>query len=1001
MLHSGTGTFDALDICEYFGKYKHDCCERLYFNTVDFPPPPVGTKHLPKDDPVWNRLKLYITRQSHDGGSPVIANGTSNVGERKFVCFCHRLYKEYLHKKSSPFRQDYIVDSDKKGRRVNGRSAARRSTTKRAVTKQQICKFKFHVGWDSKGFFLNQIAGTPFHSSHPKVDPSSIPIPTRLIPEDEKNNLAALADSCVGSGVGRNFLHSKLGRYVSRAKVAYIQDSRHASFTGKTLPKDDVEDLLDFFRDSSDISHQVLWDIPVTNNSFLEEQSSIQNDTIIMKESAAQKDNSPRTFNSTPPSQKNNDDNTATQNSTAGSNQKLVSTCFNREVGQEPYYIDHSNDPGMEVLIEETRNIRVSENVAEGDKVFLCVAWASVEEIRLFKCFPEVIYCDATSDTNNTKNHLVTFSGRTSSGRQFVFLRIWIHNQKTATFQWIFRVVLKTFIPNLFYNQVKMCLVDGDPQQRVNLAEALKNYLRNAVHTTCGFHLVNNSWKRHAPSKVSIKKEMQSKFDNFSKYITNWFYSFMRPGYCENKQEYNLSKTMLYAFLRSDEVKSILCTAQNVKQVEDWVRNIVFIKEDQFLYYQRKRIRYYYQMTTSPHEGTNYGMKSHAARVKPSQKMSKSGRALSLQSSLKLGQLNHESSQEFYNKNLWAKSFSSKYLTTKAESIISSTLEKANNYSVARLAIDSWQVFYCKENSSAKEAITQTNLDDANDNDESEVEKKQKWSPIPLFNRARIVKLDSKNCLLCTCCAFEATGLPCHHTAAVIKHHYENWEGFSHHDCGIEWWKIWHQYAYNKDSVGVSSLLAKAKTLQVTGPSFPNPTRDPPEVTEEFAKRKKFDILHRVRNYTPEQLKIILHNTRNIPGMETTYYEGLSQSSAIHNDDDNFSIASSDDSHTGNPLDVFAPVLQSQTEVPTGSVFELLKHDFYELLNVLETHSKEHPEKRKCEEIRKLIQSQTNSMRVELMNSSKKRPAGENGIVNIMSEARSRSVQRTLLSKNC
>ena len=282
--HSGSGLSSSLDIYEYFGKYKHDCCERLYFNTVDFPPPPVGTKHLPKDDPVWNQLKLYITRQSHDGGSPVIANGTSNIGERKFVCFCHRLHKEYLNKKSGPFRQDYIVNSDKKGRRVNGRSAARRSTTKRAISKEQICKFKFHIGWDSKGFFLNQIAGTPYHSSHPKVDPSTIPIPSRLIPEQEKDNLVALADSCVGSGVGRNFLHSKLGRYVSRAKVAYIQESRHASFGGKSLPKDDVEDLLDFFRESSDISHQVLWDIPVNDDSLFREQASNNHDPVVLRE---------------------------------------------------------------------------------------------------------------------------------------------------------------------------------------------------------------------------------------------------------------------------------------------------------------------------------------------------------------------------------------------------------------------------------------------------------------------------------------------------------------------------------------------------------------------------------------------------------------------------------------------------------------------------------------------------------------------------------------------
>eukprot|EP00957_Ditylum_brightwellii_P116756 8905912-Ditylum_brightwellii.AAC.1 len=36
---------------------------------------------------------------------------------------------------------------------------------------------------------------------------------------EERENLTALADACVGSGVGRNFLYSKLGKYISNAKV--------------------------------------------------------------------------------------------------------------------------------------------------------------------------------------------------------------------------------------------------------------------------------------------------------------------------------------------------------------------------------------------------------------------------------------------------------------------------------------------------------------------------------------------------------------------------------------------------------------------------------------------------------------------------------------------------------------------------------------------------------------------------------------------------------------
>ena len=166
---------------------------------------------------------MYIVRQCHDSGSPVVSNGSSYNGERKFVCHCFRVYKEYIHKKQGPFRKDYIVNSDKKGRRPNGRSGPRRCTTRRPVDKNSICQFKFLIAWDATGYYVNQTAGNSRYTSHPKIDPSKVSIPTRLIPDEEKENLVALAQSCVGSGVGRNFFHSKLGHYISCAKVAYFQ----------------------------------------------------------------------------------------------------------------------------------------------------------------------------------------------------------------------------------------------------------------------------------------------------------------------------------------------------------------------------------------------------------------------------------------------------------------------------------------------------------------------------------------------------------------------------------------------------------------------------------------------------------------------------------------------------------------------------------------------------------------------------------------------------------
>ena len=89
--------------------------------------------------------------------------------------------------------------------------------------------------------------------------------------------------------------------------------------------------------------------------------------------------------------------------------------------------VDHTSEDGMEELRKEVVAARESStDINPKDKIFLCIAWSNIEELRLFKKFPSLLYCDATGDTNNNKNHLVTFSGRSPDGQQFIFLRVWV-----------------------------------------------------------------------------------------------------------------------------------------------------------------------------------------------------------------------------------------------------------------------------------------------------------------------------------------------------------------------------------------------------------------------------------------------------------------------------------------------------------------------------------------------------------------------------------------------
>ena len=83
-------------------------------------------------------------------------------------------------------------------------------------------------------------------------------------------------------------------------------------------------------------------------------------------------------------------------------------------------------------------------------KIFIGIAWATISEINLFKRFPHTIHCDVTGDTNSTRNHLLTLTGRTTAGQQFIFLRVWIHNQSQSAFRWEFGLALKTLFQKNF-----------------------------------------------------------------------------------------------------------------------------------------------------------------------------------------------------------------------------------------------------------------------------------------------------------------------------------------------------------------------------------------------------------------------------------------------------------------------------------------------------------------------------------------------------------------------
>jgi hypothetical protein len=141
------------------------------------------------------------------------------------------------------------------------------------------CKFQFMIKWDLHGFYINlqQKAGNPYHTSHPKIlDPSSIPLPTHLLTSNKIEDTLNFVKSTSNNGSAQNYLHGKFSKFVNIIKIAYL----HRRENGHLLStKDDIDHMMENFELFEDISFMSLSDIPVKEFFNSAESSSPKSTT--------------------------------------------------------------------------------------------------------------------------------------------------------------------------------------------------------------------------------------------------------------------------------------------------------------------------------------------------------------------------------------------------------------------------------------------------------------------------------------------------------------------------------------------------------------------------------------------------------------------------------------------------------------------------------------------------------------------------------------------------
>ena len=113
--------------------------------------------------------------------------------------------------------------------------------------------------------------------------------------------------------------------------------------------------------------------------------------------------------------------------------------------------------------------------------------------------------------------------------------------------------------------------------------------------------------------------------------LLQWVYSWMKPGYVEDEDELKISKFLLLQFVCSAAfLRAASGQAELVMRTLRFLQCHVFVHEHLDLHYLRCTVRHFDQSHSSPHEGTNFGMKNHTAPVTPTMGLDVSSSTLNL-----------------------------------------------------------------------------------------------------------------------------------------------------------------------------------------------------------------------------------------------------------------------------------------------------------------------------------------------------------------------------------
>ena len=399
--------------------------------------------------------------------------------------------------------------------------------------------------------------------------------------------------------------------------------------------------------------------------------------------------------------------------------------------------------------------------------LMIAVAWFLPEEKRLFELYPEVVFIDVTSDSNNEKRPLFTITGKTSHGSMYTLMRAFLPNERSWVFRWLFSVVFPRSFKQETLDRIRVMITDGDSQEYEQLDTACQLYFGRARRIRCGYHLNTKNWERNGPA-IGADRDKINAQNTYVSICTEWIYSWMRAS-CETRMEYLGSKYLLFRFLKRERTIEE-CGLNFVEDIIEMIRKNIEPYESFFVFYRRKRVRHFDEYSNSAHEGTNMALKYCEGASKPTHLLDEATERLTFQ-----GERNYQSFLTLTRSMLdqehpWSPLHCSKYLVTRGAKLLVEQYKWCHRFESIRIDKN---IFLVRLNPTFRSKIS---------------------SPIPKWMHTRIVRLD-ESVLYCSCCLFERAGLICRHMfhiMSLVDHQP------TYHDIAIRWWISYAIFAYKK-----------------------------------------------------------------------------------------------------------------------------------------------------------------------------------------------------------